>query len=96
MFWFKEGDGFPTEKPERFCCPNGAEFGFDLRWIYGIWSLAKETEEDGAVSAMADTSEGERAVEINDDMRGVVEEICRIECSDEAQSGAHGADGVGA
>jgi len=96
MLGLKEGNGFAAEKAECSGGTDGGEFCFDLRWIYRVGGFAQETEEDSAVGAVADSGEGERAVEIDDDAGGRIEEICGVECVCEAQSCAHRADGMGA
>ena len=45
---------------------------------------------------MADAGESERAVEIDGDVCGFVEEVGGGELAGEAEGGSHGADGVGA
>jgi len=96
MLGLEEGNGFAAEKAECSGGTDGGEFCFDLRWIYRVGGFAQETEEDSAVGAVADSGEGERSVEIDDDSGGAIEEICGVECVYEAQSCAHRADGMGA
>jgi hypothetical protein len=96
MLWLEEGNGFAAEEAEGAYGADGGEFSFDLRGLYCVGGFAKEAEEDGAVGAVADSSEGERAIEIDDDAGGAIEEIFGIERVDETQGGTHGADGVGA
>ena len=96
MLGLEEGNSLAAEKAECSGGTDGDELGFDLRWVYGVGGFAQKAEEDGAVGTVADAGEGERAVEIDDDAGGAIEEICGVECVDEAQSCAHRADGMGA
>ena len=96
MLGLEEGNSLAAEKAECSGGTDGDELGFDLRWVYGVGGFAQKAVEDGAVGTVADAGEGERAVEIDDDAGGAIEEICGVECVDEAQSCAHRADGMGA
>ena len=46
--------------------------------------------------AVADSGEGERAVEVDGDLGGFFEEVFLGEFAGETEGGSHGADGVGA
>jgi hypothetical protein len=93
---FGEGDGFAIEEVEGSGVADGGEFGVDERGVDGVGCFADEAEEDGAVGTVAVAGEGERAVEIDGDVRGVREVACCVEGLNEAECCAHGADGVGA
>ncbi len=73
---------------------NGGKFRGDERGIDYVGSFAKQTQQDGTVGAVADAGEGERSVEFDVDGVCMREQVCRAECLDEAQGGAHGTDGV--
>ncbi len=73
---------------------DGGEGSFDPGGIDGVGCFAEEAEEDGAVGAMAEAGEGERAVEMDDDTSGAGELAGGVELLDEAQGGTHGPDGV--
>ena len=75
---------------------DGGDFCFDGGGVDGVGGFAEEAEEDGAVGAVADAGEGERAVEVDVDLCGFFEEVCGGEFAGEAEGGSHGAYGVGA
>ena len=62
--------------------------------IDGVGSFADEAEQDGAIGSVSVAGEGERAVEIDGDVRDVCELACRVERASEAQRGSHGTDGM--
>ena len=93
---FDEGDLVAAKERKALLQANGGDGGLDGGWVHRVGSFAGEAEEDSAVGAVADAGEGERAVEVDEDMVRAVEAACGVELADEAESGAHGADGVGA
>jgi len=62
---FGEGDDFGVVECESAGGTDSSDFCFDGGWVYGVGRFAEETEEDGAVRAVADAGEGEGAVEID-------------------------------
>ena len=86
-----EGDGAGAGQGEGLGGSDLLDDGFDVGGFDGVWGLAGEAEEDGAVSGVADAGVGERAVELGLDAGdgGEIRELAY-----EAEGGAHGADSV--
>ena len=89
-----EGDGVTAEERERAGFANGGDGLVDSGGIHGVGGEAGEAKEDGAVGAVTDAGERERAVEIDEDVVGAVEVVSGVELAGEAEGGAHGTDGV--
>ncbi len=97
VFDFDEGNGFDAVECEGAGGADGGDLWFDGGGIDGVGRFAEEAEKDGAVGAVADAGEGERAVEVDVYACGALEEIAdEASWRGEAEGGAHGADGVGA
>jgi hypothetical protein len=60
-----EGDGVVTGQFHFFGGANGSEFRFDLVGINAFRRLTGESKQDGAVGAMSQTSERQRAIKID-------------------------------
>jgi len=93
MLGLAEGDLVSAHELEALCAADGGEQRVDLCEVDGVRGFAEKSEEDGAVGAVADAGEGEGTIEVDGEGAGCVEEL-RVELADEAQSSAHGADGV--
>ena len=75
VFGFGEGDGDAAAEFEGVGGADGGDFCFDGCGVYGVGGFAEEAEEDGAVGAVTDAGEGERAVEVDVDLCGFFEEV---------------------
>ncbi len=91
-----EGDGVTAEEREDARRTDGGDLCVDGCGIDGVGSVSREAEEDGAIGSVTDAGEGERAVEIDNDMTGAIDEAGCVELPGEAESCAHRADRVGA
>jgi len=83
MLGFAEGDLVGAHELEALGAADGCEQRVDLCEVYGVGGFAEETEEDGAVGAVADAGEGEGTVEVDGEVAGCVEELL-VELADEA------------
>lgn len=91
-----EGYGMATGEREALGGTDGGDLLLDGSGIHGIGGVAGEPEEDGAIGAVADAGEGERAEEVDDDVVGALDQAGGIEFAGETESCSHGADGMGA
>jgi len=70
-----KGDGLAACEFERVGGTDGGDFCFDGGGVDGIGGFAEEAEEDGAIGAVTDAGEGERAVEVYVDLCGFFDEV---------------------
>ena len=68
----------PPSEMEDWCVRMRRAMASMVGGVDGVGGFAGEAEEDGAVGAVADAGEGERAVEIDEDAGGAVEEVCGV------------------
>jgi hypothetical protein len=61
---FGEGNGLAAVECESAGGADGGDLCFDGCWVDGVGRFAEEAEEDGAVGAVADAGEGERAAAV--------------------------------
>ena len=83
-----------TEKREALGRANGGDCLLNQGGIDGVGCFAGEAEEDGAVCAVADAGESERAVKVDGDVVRAIEVTGTVKLADEAERGTHGADSV--
>jgi hypothetical protein len=91
-----ERDGALAEQVDRAGGRDAVQCSLDCRGIDLIGSLSEQAEQDGAVGAVTDAGESERAVELHSDASGAVELASRLQILGETKCGAHGADSMGA
>ena len=92
---FVAGDGMRRGQGQFARGADGGEFGLDGFGDDLVREFAAEAQEDGAVGAVAVSGEGERAVEMGFDTRGLREQARLAEPAGERRGCAHRSDGVG-
>ena len=91
---FGEGNLVKVEKIESPGRTDGGEIGIDQFGIDSIGSFAQQSEQNGAVGTVAGSGECKGAIEIDADCCRSRKQSQGVERTDEAESSAHGADGV--
>ena len=89
-----KADGVGAVENEMRVAANAGEEVVDPRGVDGVGRVAGEAEQNGAVGAVAEAGEGERAEELHADACGAIEMAGGGELTGEAEGRAHGANGV--
>ena len=92
---FEEEQFVLAQDVQRFLCADFLDERFDGRRIDFFGPFAGKSEQNGAISGVADASEREGAEEFRFDAGRVGELTAGSEVGRKLAGGAHGADGVG-
>jgi hypothetical protein len=94
MRGFGEGDSPCAVQRERASGADGCDLCFDACGIDCVGRFSEEPKEDSSIGSVADASEGERAVKLDQNRCGACEETGGFKLTGESKSSSHGTDGV--
>ena len=94
MIGFSEGNDVCAVERERTSGADGGDFSFDACRIDRVRSLSEKPKKDSSIGSVADSSECERTVKLDEDRCGTWEEAGGFKLTGEAKSRSHGTDSV--
>jgi hypothetical protein len=60
-----EGDLVLVEEEQATACSYSSNKSFNLSWIHAVWPFPQEAQQDSAIGAMAQPSQGKRTKKLD-------------------------------